>query len=318
MVTFRTPSRSNRTKCALSRSAPAKPSRAPRAGQLLVTDRARQWRQVRIRFRLELRRPISPHWKSRTKTSRRISPRICTLTMLGDFPQVWIGSWAGGRTKPLVIYGPTGPEPRYGTKHFVEHQMKAFAWDTATRLGLLPDAGAEVEVHEFDLHQDGRLRKERRHDQSFPAVHIYDGLVSLRLEWNGLSFVFSGDTTPSQFFVDNAKNADLVIHEAFNTVSQLMDRSAMTSAPRAASAPWRILRRTKPAMCSTRCSRGSACCIISSTISTPCSKWNARSASTEGDAGAGAGSDGVQRHQGRDPGAPCRNARSCLAEQGAP
>ena len=49
--------------------------------------------------------------------------------------------------------------------------------------------------------------------KSFPAVHIYDGPVSYRLEWNGLTFVFSGDTTPSQFFVDNAKSADLLIHE---------------------------------------------------------------------------------------------------------
>ena len=61
--------------------------------------------------------------------------------------------------------------------------------------------------------------------KSFPAIHIYDGPVSLRLEWNGLCFVFSGDTTPSTFFVENAKGADLLVHEAFNTVSQLMERS---------------------------------------------------------------------------------------------
>ena len=38
-------------------------------------------------------------------------------------------------------------------------------------------------------------------------------------------FVFSGDTTPSQFFVDNAQGADLLIHECFNTVKQLIERS---------------------------------------------------------------------------------------------
>lgn len=32
---------------------------------------------------------------------------------VGDFAQVWIGSWAGGRSKPLVVYGPSGPEPKY-------------------------------------------------------------------------------------------------------------------------------------------------------------------------------------------------------------
>jgi ribonuclease Z len=145
---------------------------------------------------------------------------------VGDFAQVWIGSWAGGRSKPLVVYGPSGPEPRYGTKHFVRCQMESFAWDTDTRLGLLPDAGAEVEVHEFDYRQtDVVYNRNGVVIKSFPAVHIYDGPVSYRIEWNGLCFIFSGDTTPSQFFVDNATNADLLVHEAFNTVAQLMERS---------------------------------------------------------------------------------------------
>lgn len=145
---------------------------------------------------------------------------------VGDFAQVWIGSWAGGRTKPLVIYGPSGPEPRFGTRHFVHAQMESFAWDTATRLGLLPDAGAEVEVHEFDFRQTATVYEANGVAiRSFPAVHIYDGPVSYRLEWSGLCFVFSGDTTPSRFFIDNAQGADLLVHEAFNTVTQLMDRS---------------------------------------------------------------------------------------------
>ena len=81
-------------------------------------------------------------------------------------------------------------------------------------------------MHEFDFAKTGVIyEKNGVVIKSFPAVHIYDGPVSLRLEWNGLCFVFSGDTTPSQFFVDNAKGADLLVHEAFNTVSQLMERS---------------------------------------------------------------------------------------------
>ena len=145
---------------------------------------------------------------------------------VGDFAQVWIGSWAGGRSKPLVMYGPSGPEPKYGIEHFVRKQIESYAWDTDTRLGLLPDAGAEVEVHEFDFKKIGIVyEKNGVVIKSFPAVHIYDGAISYRLEWNGLCFVFSGDTTPSSFFVENAKGADLLVHEAFNTVSQLMSRS---------------------------------------------------------------------------------------------
>ena len=60
---------------------------------------------------------------------------------------------------------------------------------------------------------------------SFPAVHQYDGPVSFRLEWNGLTLVYSGDTTPSEFMIENGQGADVLIHEPFNTASQLMERS---------------------------------------------------------------------------------------------
>ena len=97
---------------------------------------------------------------------------------VGDFAQVWIGSWAGGRVKPLIVYGPSGPEPKYGTAHFVRKQMESPAWDTDTRLGTLPDAGAEVEVHEFDYRQTGVVYdRNGAVIKSFPAVHIYDGPV---------------------------------------------------------------------------------------------------------------------------------------------
>lgn len=145
---------------------------------------------------------------------------------VGDFLQIWVGGWAGGRTKPLVIYGPSGETPDCGIKHYISKQMESCAWDTATRYGLLPDSGGDVEVHEFDFSKTAVIYERNGVSiKSFPAIHVKDGPVSFRLEWNGLSFVFSGDTTPSQFFIDNAQNADLVVHEAFNTVSQLMSRS---------------------------------------------------------------------------------------------
>jgi len=145
---------------------------------------------------------------------------------VGDFAQVWIGSWTGGRVKPLLVYGPSGAEPKYGMAHFVRRQMESFVWDLETRLGVLPDAGAEVEIHEFDYRQTSVVYERNGVViKSFPAVHQQDGPVSYRLEWNGLTFVFSGDTTPSRFFVDNAQGADLLIHECFNSVTQLVERS---------------------------------------------------------------------------------------------
>ena len=145
---------------------------------------------------------------------------------VGDFAQVWVGSWTGGRLAPLEVYGPSSLEPKYGFKHFCERQMESYAWDTDTRVGSLPAVGAEVNIHEFDYSKCAPVYEQNGVTiSSFPAVHQYDGPVSLRLDWNGLSFVYSGDTTPSSFFVENAQNADVVVHEAFNTVDQLMERS---------------------------------------------------------------------------------------------
>ena len=59
---------------------------------------------------------------------------------VGDFAQVWVGSWVGGRVKPLIVYGPSGPEVKYGIAHFVRCQMESFAWDKDTRLGTLAGA----------------------------------------------------------------------------------------------------------------------------------------------------------------------------------
>jgi ribonuclease Z len=145
---------------------------------------------------------------------------------VGDFPQIWVGSWVGGRLAPLEVYGPSSTQSRYGTKHFIEKIKEAYAWDTDTRAGYLPAVGAEINVHEFD-YSKARVVYERNGITiaSFPAIHIYDGPVSYRLEWRGLSFVYSGDTTPSHFMLEHARNADVVIHDTYNTVAQLVAKS---------------------------------------------------------------------------------------------
>ena len=47
----------------------------------------------------------------------------------------------------------------------------------------------------------------------FPAIHDRDGSISYKLEWNGLSMVFSGDTKPSTYMTRHAKGVDVLIHE---------------------------------------------------------------------------------------------------------
>jgi ribonuclease Z len=137
---------------------------------------------------------------------------------VGDTDSLWIGGWLSGRYTPLHIYGPSGAEPELGTAAFVEGLTKAFAWDVSGRSGALPDAGGQLIAHEFDYKQEGVVYEENGVKIfSFPAIHAIDGSVSYRLEWNGLSFVFGGDSYPNKWFLKHAKNADFVIHECFYT-----------------------------------------------------------------------------------------------------
>jgi ribonuclease Z len=47
----------------------------------------------------------------------------------------------------------------------------------------------------------------------FPAVHSRNGSISYKLEWNGLKMVFSGDTRPNEYMIEQARGADVLIHE---------------------------------------------------------------------------------------------------------
>ncbi|MDJ0859808.1 MAG: guanitoxin biosynthesis MBL fold metallo-hydrolase GntH [Dinoroseobacter sp.] len=136
---------------------------------------------------------------------------------VGDVDALWVGGWLSGRYEPLHIYGPSGSEPRLGTAAFVEGLKMAYAWDIEGRAGTLPDRGGMLIAHEFDYKGENEIVYEANGVtiRSFPAVHSIDGSVSYRLDWNGLSFVFGGDSFPNKWFVEYAKGADFVVHELF-------------------------------------------------------------------------------------------------------
>ena len=136
---------------------------------------------------------------------------------VGDFMGVHIGGWLSGRYTPIHLYGPSGSSPEMGTKAFADAMKKGWAWDLATRSGALPDAGAEIVVHEFDYKQINEIvyQKNGVTIRSWPAIHALDGSVSFGLEWNGLKYVFGGDTYPNKWYMEYAKGADIASHECF-------------------------------------------------------------------------------------------------------
>jgi ribonuclease Z len=137
----------------------------------------------------------------------------------GDLGSFIVGSWLSGRYTPLHVYGGAGETPELGTEAAVESLVKAMAWDIKGRSGILPDAGGQVITHEFDYRKENQVVYEENGVTitSWPAIHSLDGSVSYRLEWNGLSFVFGGDTRPNKWFIEYAQNADFAIHECFPT-----------------------------------------------------------------------------------------------------
>ncbi|MHC4718429.1 MAG: guanitoxin biosynthesis MBL fold metallo-hydrolase GntH [Planctomycetota bacterium] len=144
----------------------------------------------------------------------------------GDFGAVFVGGLINGRTVPLRVWGPSGPKTEWGTKYALERWREALSWDVDGRAGRLPASGQGLEIHEFDyrgenevVYQDNGVTI-----RSWPAIHVLDGPVSYSLEWKGLKFVFGGDTYPNTWFPKYAGDADVVIHECFITVPDLVDK----------------------------------------------------------------------------------------------
>lgn len=139
---------------------------------------------------------------------------------VGDFGLIWVSSWISGRAQPMQLFGPSGVKPEFGIKHFVDRQIESFAWDLDTRISVLPPDGAKVDVTEIDYAKVAEIyNKNGVKIISFPALHG-DGAVSYRLEWNGLSLIYSGDTAPNQFMIDHAQDVDILIHETYNSPAQ--------------------------------------------------------------------------------------------------
>jgi ribonuclease Z len=137
------------------------------------------------------------------------------LDHYGDLAGLWLAGTVMNRLTPLRIWGPTGPKPEYGTQYAMDMMQKMYTWDVGTRAGFVDFRGGELEVHEFSHEGVNEVVYDENGVviRSFPAIHAIDGAVSYALEWNGLKFVYGGDTFPNKWYVEHAKGADVAVHE---------------------------------------------------------------------------------------------------------
>ena len=142
----------------------------------------------------------------------------------GDLATLWAGGWTAGRTKPLRVWGPTGATPDMGTAYAIEHFLKAFNWDAKTRNYVLSPKPGQITVKEFDFKAVNAVVYQENGVtiRSLPAIHAGDGPVSFILEYVGLKVVIGGDTFPNKWYIKNAVDADVAIHEVFLTPPDLV------------------------------------------------------------------------------------------------
>ncbi len=122
----------------------------------------------------------------------------------------WMGRW-----KPLRVHGPSGRTPEFGIKAMIEGMKMMTRWHTNSFSVLPMGDGYEVEVNEFDFQDDNGICYDKdgvviRH---WRRAHGKDGASGYRLDWNGLSFVWTGDGRPDANTVKFSKGVDVFVAE---------------------------------------------------------------------------------------------------------
>ncbi len=142
------------------------------------------------------------------------------------------GSWSkvGRADGPIYVWGPSGTEPRLGTRHFVEGIEEALAWDTAAGNGVINPESMKIVVSESDFSKTQVVYEENGVTViSFPVVHALSGAVGYRVDFAGLSFAFSGDTRACWPLVRACEGGvDLLIHECFPPAAALAAASGLS------------------------------------------------------------------------------------------
>lgn len=146
------------------------------------------------------------------------------ITLAGSYAKV------GRADGPIKVWGPSGEEPRLGTRHFVEAIEEALAWDTAAGHGAINPASMRIEVSEFDFMQTQVIYAANGVEiTSFPVIHALSGAVGYRVDFGGLTFVHSGDTRAGWPLVRACHGGvDLLIHECFPPAAALAAASGLS------------------------------------------------------------------------------------------
>ena len=133
--------------------------------------------------------------------------------------RAWTGGWS-----PLRVHGPSGRTPEFGTQALIDGMKQMLRWHIDA-FDVFPSGdGYEVEVNEFDWKDENGIC----YDQDGVTIrhwrrsHAKDGATAYRLDWNGLSFVWTGDGRPDDLTTKYAKGVDVFVTECQTDTGRLM------------------------------------------------------------------------------------------------
>jgi ribonuclease Z len=130
---------------------------------------------------------------------------------IDGLPDVFHTTWQFGRRAPFELYGPQG------SQDLVDGILKFYAADIHIRRDLtekLNPTGATMNLHilkEGVVYQESDVRITAFLVDHYPVAPAFGS----RFESGGHSIVISGDTHPNDNLVRFAKDADILIHEAY-------------------------------------------------------------------------------------------------------
>ncbi len=139
---------------------------------------------------------------------------------MSDLVFIYCFGPSSDRKTPLYVWGPSGDTPDEGTSVFCENMKEMTKWHRES-FSFLPTGttkhgdGYDLVVTELPYMEVGGTAYDAKNVKitHFPAIHARDGAISYKLEWNGLSMVFTGDTKPNNYVLEQANGVDVLIHE---------------------------------------------------------------------------------------------------------
>ena len=138
------------------------------------------------------------------------------LDHFASLPYLYVfGAWSGRWHEPLRVYGPSGRTEKDGIQYMVEGLKRMAHWHTEAFSVFPIGDGWEIDVTEFDYRDDGGVVYDKNGVKvtHWRQSHAKDGASAYRLDWNGLSVVFTGDGRPNSLSEKYAKGVDILITE---------------------------------------------------------------------------------------------------------